>query len=189
MNERVTGRTGVNIPSDHPSDARNREDLLAALKSARLRHGFNYVQLGRRNGRGDKWVGDLENRSDSLHWRFDNVWEWGRAVGVDIFLEIEGITPLSLRKIGPLARLAINDSMFGGVGLLEYLRNLRIEMGIEQVEMGRRMGVNHGSVWDIEESDNPKISSLQRYVRAMGGSLKFVLREREPRNIMTVVPF
>jgi DNA-binding XRE family transcriptional regulator len=161
-------------------DQRNREDLAAALKSARLRHGFTYVALGNRNGHGTRWVADLENRSDSLHWRFDNVWAWGRAVGVDVGLEIEGIAPLSLLKIGPLARMSINDTIFGGVGLLEYLKTLRAEMGIEQREMARRLGVNHGSIWDVEESDNPKISSLQRYVRAMGGSLKFVLRVREP---------
>jgi DNA-binding XRE family transcriptional regulator len=142
--------------------------------------------LAHRNGRGEDWVSDLENRSNSLHWKFDNIHQWGQAVGVDIFLSIEGIAPLSLRQIGPLARMAIDSSAFGGIGLMEYLRALRIEMGVEQAEIARRMRVNTGTVWDIEESANPKISSLQRYVRALGGSLRFVLHTCEPRGLNKV---
>ena len=79
--------------------------------------------------------------------------------------------------------MAIHSSQYGGVGLLEYLKTLRIQMGIEQVEMGRRLGVNHGSIYDLEESGNPKVSSLQRYVRAMGGSLVFVVKDCEPKGV------
>lgn len=182
--------SGANTPTDHVEDLTNRQDLLRALKSARVRHGFTYIELGRRNGRGDKWVTDLENRSDSLHWRFNNVWEWGRAVGVDIFLDIDGIAPLSLQRIGPWSHLALKQSTFGGIGMLEYLRALRTDMGVDHREMARRMDVTHGTVWDIESSDNPKISTLQRYVRAMGGSLRFVLRVCEPyKNPDVVAPF
>lgn len=184
MNELVSAvkLSGVNTPTDHPMDSYSREYMRSKLRQKRLVDGLTFLQLSRGAGRGDKWASSMEGRNSSLHWKFDDLWLWGRTLGLDIFLEIDGIAPLSLLKIGPLARMAINDSIFGGVGLLEYLKTLRIEMGIEQVEMGRRLGVNHGSIWDLEESDNPKVSSLQRYVRAMGGSLKFVVRDYEPPN-------
>lgn len=60
------------------------------------------------------------------------------------------------------------------------LRSVRKRLHISQTEIAHAMGVTSGAVCQLENSMDPKFSSLQRWARAAGGELGLVLAF--PRN-------
>jgi hypothetical protein len=169
-------RSGVNTPIDHESDRFAREGIRNTLIDYRVTHLRKSARhAGLAAGRSKAWMRDLENRevSNSLHWKFNEVHAWSAAVGLDFLVGLENIAVLPIDLIGPLMRTAVRQSAFGGVGMMEYLRTVRLEMGVAEKVLADRLQLGRGSVWDLENSDNPKVSSLQRYARALGGVIVF----------------
>lgn len=168
--------SGVNTPIDHEADRLSREEIRTTLVQCRVVHQRKSARhCALAAGRAKSWMRDLENPkvSNSLHWKFNEVHAWSSAVGLDFMVGLEGIAVLPIDLIGPLMRTAIRQSAFGGVGMLEYLQTLREQMGVRQSVLAQRLGAGRGSMWDLENSDNPKISTLQRYARALGGLIVF----------------
>jgi transcriptional regulator with XRE-family HTH domain len=52
--------------------------------------------------------------------------------------------------------------------IIAALVRVRRELGVTQVEMARAMQISQVSVSQIEHSDDPHLSTLQRYARALG---------------------
>ncbi|WP_350318883.1 helix-turn-helix transcriptional regulator [Rhodococcus sp. MEB032] len=60
--------------------------------------------------------------------------------------------------------------------VLDKLVKLRKALGLTQSEVARRMGVRQPTVSGFEtESSDPKLSSLQRYARAVEAEIQFVV--------------
>lgn len=56
--------------------------------------------------------------------------------------------------------------------LLAYqLAELRKEMGIDQTELGKRVGMTQAGVSKFERSADPKISTLRKFARALGADI------------------
>lgn len=58
--------------------------------------------------------------------------------------------------------LVNNDSM-----LLDQLIQMRIDKGLSQTEVGRRMGVSQPTVASFEAQRDPKLSTIRRYAHAV----------------------
>lgn len=58
--------------------------------------------------------------------------------------------------------LVTNDSM-----LLDQLIQMRIDKGLSQTEVGRRMGVSQPTVASFEAQRDPKLSTIRRYAHAV----------------------
>lgn len=54
------------------------------------------------------------------------------------------------------------------------LRRLRERLAITQVELAAAMGVAQGDISRLERREDALVSSLQRYVKALGGELEIV---------------
>jgi len=57
--------------------------------------------------------------------------------------------------------------------LVQRLVSLRKSRGLTQTEVARRMGIVQGSVQSIERGDDPRISTIFRYARALGAQVTF----------------
>ena len=62
------------------------------------------------------------------------------------------------------------------------LRDLRTRSGITQGQLAKRMAVSQEFVSKLERGADPRLSSVTRYVQAMGGDVKIVvaLPNQEP---------
>lgn len=173
MTTQKSVKSTANHFHDHPDDELVRETLRQQLIQARRETGFDSRTLSRAAGRGEEWIHVLENHSPSAYWLFNNLNQWGRTVGLYVWVHPRLYPVLPEDMIGSLARAGIVSSQFSGVGFMEYCRDWRVFHGIEQRDIAYRLDIVHSTAWAIEESNNSRISSMQRYVRALGGVLEF----------------
>jgi predicted transcriptional regulator len=52
------------------------------------------------------------------------------------------------------------------------LADLRRQRGLRQEDVADRLGVHQSNISRLEQSDDPFISTLERYVKALGGRLE-----------------
>ena len=65
--------------------------------------------------------------------------------------------------------------------VVEALRQLRVEQGLSQKDLGDRLGVVQATVAQFEsEFSDPKISTIQRYARALNVSIQFEIEAQLP---------
>lgn len=65
--------------------------------------------------------------------------------------------------------------------LLDMLVGLRRTHGLTQTEVAERMGVTQPTISDLEtQTGDPRLSTVQRYARAVGAELILELRLCEP---------
>ena len=68
-----------------------------------------------------------------------------------------------------------------------HLAELRSELGINQVDLARKLGITHGGVSRIEWSVDPKLSTLCKLASALGGTLHIEISVGE-RTVSLVHP-
>lgn len=68
-----------------------------------------------------------------------------------------------------------------------HLRDLRRQLHLTQKDVAQRMDVSQRNVSKLEQGGDPRVSSLQRYVSAMGGTIRIVvtLPNEEPIDLLT----
>ena len=68
-----------------------------------------------------------------------------------------------------------------GRELISWLAGRRSELGLSQAEVAQRMQASQAAVARLESQRyDAQLSTLARYVEALGLSLDFLLRERQP---------
>lgn len=79
-------------------------------------------------------------------------------------------------------RAAIRRTATGIAKRHMALRELRQARNRTQVSMAKRLGMKQGSISRLENRANPRLSTLVRYVAAMGGQLHLIVEfpEHEP---------
>jgi DNA-binding XRE family transcriptional regulator len=81
----------------------------------------------------------------------------------------------------PAFRAAYEDAAARSA-LLRALVEQRGEHGVSQGEVAARMGTTQSAVSDLERgATDPRLSTLQRYARAIGCALHLVLKAERPR--------
>lgn len=163
---------GVNLYSDHEMDRMSRKNLYRNLERMRVMAQLSQRDVSTRAQRNPDWLKELGD-TDSYYWKFNEVHDWARALNVAIRFNTIGVAVLPEARIPTLMRVAEHTPIFTGVAMLAYFGALRDHLGYEQKYVAQRMGVNHGTMYAIENSDNPRLSTLQRYARALGGALMF----------------
>ena len=78
-------------------------------------------------------------------------------------------------KMSP-ARRARNDKAVKDELRLMLLSELRKVEALSQSELARRMGVSQPAIARLEAQDDVQVSTLQRLVEALGGSLEVIAR-------------
>lgn len=177
-----SGKSTANHFVDHPEDIMRRELLKTDLITLRRAGAVSsHKILSQRAGHGDNWLYELEQRACPRNWLFNSLYDWGRVVGVDIWVVPELNPVLPEDKISPLTRVGITMASMSGVGLMAYMKDWRVFHGITQKHIAEELNVVHSTMWSIEESTNPKISTMQRYARVLGGKVAFHVEPIKPK--------
>lgn len=163
---------GANRYSDHELDRLSRKNLFRNLERMRVMAGLSQQQVSTKAGRGQDWLKELGD-TDSYYWKYDEIHDWARALHVTLRFNTVGLAVLPEEKIPAVVLLAEQTPVFSGIAMVAYLVELRKHLGHEQKHIAQRMDVNHGTMYAIENSNNPRLSTLQRYARALGGALMF----------------
>lgn len=184
MNAPSSGQTDRSIYANkrtiHPDDEGLLQYLLRELNQSRVRQGITLAEAARRAGREAAWLSLLFNGTSSvtsLEWNY--AYRLAAGLGYVLRMEFNGASQvLPMFKIGSMMRLVETLPELGGVAMLEYLRAYRRYMEVEQKSFMESQGLSRSSAWSIENSDNPRIATVMRYARALGGRITF---ELEPR--------
>jgi DNA-binding XRE family transcriptional regulator len=82
----------------------------------------------------------------------------------------------------PKERAAIRRTAAGIAKRHMALRELRQARNRTQVSMAKRLGVKQVSISRLESREDPRLSTLTRYIDAMGGQLHLIVEfpEHEP---------
>lgn len=80
---------------------------------------------------------------------------------------MENLSPERRERIEAMAEELIQEA---------YLATLREELNLSQQKIADALGISQPAVAKIEQKDNdPRLSTLKRYVEAMGGKLKLAV--------------
>lgn len=154
------------------ADVKNRIRTLYGMRKA---IGWQVKDMQEGNGYAHGYIarmlGDERNPWD---WKWSTFANLGECLDFRPDVELRGFVLADT----PMIRIGALNPTFRGVGLLESFRLVREQMDVTGTELGRRMGCTDSSVSKIENSDNPKLASLMRYARGLGGELKFVVGEK-----------
>ncbi len=80
----------------------------------------------------------------------------------------------------PAARRTEVDELAQQIIDTNRLARLREDMGLTQTQMAGRLSINQASISQIEKRGDVRLSTLRRYVRALGGQLE--IRVKVPKH-------
>lgn len=137
--------------------------------------GVRLKDMGARNGHRREFM-RAPFREDRMPWD----WPWSTlyglvdGVGRKLLVEFHDLPEVS----SPLHEMARMLPEFGGVGAVEFLRRAREDKCVSTAEMAARLKVVQSGVNKLETSDDPRLSSIMRLARGLGGYARFKI-ERE----------
>ena len=88
----------------------------------------------------------------------------------------------------PEARHAEVDEMAQQIIDTNRLARLREDMGLTQTQMAGRLSINQASISQIEKRGDLRLSTLRRYVRALGGQLEVRVKVPKHRDVILTTP-
>lgn len=152
---------------DHGLDQSNRENCKTALRdriqkrldagltiafiSESLHHGHDFMKLA------------FREPDDTATWLWSTWFELGVGARSLVRMKISGVDDLT----HPLWDMGNVQPLYQGIGALAILKVLRQAKGVTMRDMARMMTVSRSNIYAIEESGNPRVSTLQRYARAL----------------------
>lgn len=137
--------------------------------------GMTMVAMAAKNGHSSDFM-----RTPWDDTRFPWEWHWSTLRDLCDGAEVRATLDFpGLEMPGtPLYGMGLAGNAFLGVGALESLKKIREDAGISYTEMGSLMGVVKSGVYKIETGDDPKLSSIMRYARALGGRAVYGIEEK-----------
>lgn len=159
-------------------DILNLADVKARIRclfGMRKSMGWQVKDMQQGNGHAHGYIARMLS-DDRYPWD----WKWSTLVNLGESLSFEPDVEVSGFVLAQTPMLGIGsvNPAFRGVGLLESFRLVREGLDLSAVKMGELMGCSDTTVAKIENSDNPKLASLMRYARGLGGQVKFVIGEK-----------
>jgi hypothetical protein len=157
---------------EDPEDLAHREHLRRVLISARKAgDGLTEAEVSEMLERGPRYIEEMERHSRSYFWKLPSILKWGRAVHIDLIMQTPGIPELEVtqRDFESFRKSAGVD--WDTAYTRNRLLSVQRERAIHNDEMARRLGINVGSLNRIYRSTEPRMSTLQRFARALGGEL------------------
>lgn len=181
----------ANTVNDTKTDELTREILRGMLRQARIDQGLSDAKVSFFANRKPGWAIRMENRdvSHTERWTWDDVYRWGRAVGRIVRPNPIGLNLPHLAEMKPMMLISMEQAELAGIAVLEMFRQIHEATGADQRELAEALGVGHGSMWALLNSDNPRIITLQRFARALGGELRFELERCDLPQIKINSPF
>jgi DNA-binding XRE family transcriptional regulator len=104
------------------------------------------------------------DRHPTSVWLWNQTWDLCQGALLTLRIRFVGIDATS-----PMWDMAQDLPQFQGVGAMELLKQARIDLDITNQAMADRLGIAKSAVWKSEEGSDPRLSTIQRYARALGG--------------------
>lgn len=158
-------------------DVLNLADFRAELRrliEAKNKSGVTLVAMAARNGHQPEFM-----RAPWDTDRFPWDWCWSTAyglvdgVGLRLSVEFDGLPQVSTT----FSEMAKKSPVFGGIGAMEFLKAAREDLGISQLDLAKTLKIVKSGVYKLENSDDPRLSSIMRYARGLGGSARYKIEE------------
>lgn len=104
-------------------------------------------------------------------------WDWywstfhslATALGLKPVAEVSGFDLPQTPMLG----VGLANPTFLGIGLLEAFKQAREDQGMSYEKFGERMDLVKSGVYKLEVADDPKLMSIMRYARGLGGRIRF----------------
>ena len=77
----------------------------------------------------------------------------------------------------PMYLIGRNAPGLRAVGVLEALRAYRIAQNVSASELGARVGLGSSAVAKLEAADDPRLGTILKLVRGLGGEARYKIRE------------
>ena len=178
-----TESSNVSPGLGHPYDVDHREYIRALLTDARTFRGMSATGLALAAGQPKSLITDFENRENSSHWwRMASLQRWAMVLNMqftvgfgDIGLEANRIyqkMATSDQYWADLIQGRLRQPMNEGWVAMEILANIRKERGYEEAEMADKLGIKRGTLQNMERTKSPRLSTIQRYTRGLGGMVR-----------------
>lgn len=166
----------------HVDDKINRVRLIRYLRDTQDELGISDRDLSARVGHGPNWSASLYRQNS---WRMATLQELVRAFGLTLHLEVNSKVPPIPAEGPTFSELyAANPNPArreeaARIDLMVLFGRLRKALDLSAAEVGRRMGVEGGKVTEWETGETPYflVVTAQRYFRALGAELTFVLED------------
>lgn len=170
-------RDGVNRWEEgHEEDFRNRERFQLQLWTAlhdRRRQGLKMETIARSGGVSDTTLYSLGRPVSNPI----GSWTWNTVIGIcKAVMVIPKIKVVNFDAPSVMWEAAKTNPDLLGVGVIDLLNCQRVKDGISTTDAAEAMGVGRAIVWEIEHSDNPRLSTIQRYARALQGRVEYSLK-------------
>lgn len=168
MNAHSSALPSVNrAPSlEHLDDLAEREAVRRVLAKVRQDQGLSIRQVAEAMKCDDTMVYRLEDLDvPSYYLRFGVLFSWAAALNMAYAVELDGLDGIVTPYLEEQA-----------AAVMTVLYGIRTRDGWGLPELSAKLGVSESTVRDLETSKNPRVSTAQRYTRALGGRL--LLRPR-----------
>lgn len=168
----------------NPADLTFRVEFRDRLIQLRKDMGLRQKDLGVRVGRGQIAGSRWENAATD--WRLGTVDLWVRSLDHQLVFDLRGPESAPATTHTQILR-ASRPGFDRDVALLvDECRRMRVGVGLTARELAHILGISRVAVshWENGRSLNPRISSVQRYARGLGG--RFVLDITPTRKVSHV---
>lgn len=149
---------------------------LRLVFAKRKDEGFLVKDMEALVGRGHGFLALLyDDTRIPWEWHWSTLHDLCKALNVELDMIIDVPDLVST----PMLRVGWENMNFWGVGILDAFRATRMARGMSMEVFGRdRMDLSKSGVFKLEISDDPKIHSIQRYARGLGGKITFKILEK-----------
>jgi len=86
-----------------------------------------------------------------------------------------------INKLPPDSQKRIKESAKKAIAHELSLQEMRKSLAISQTEMAERLELNQGDISKFERREDVYVSSVRRYIEAMGGKLELIAKFPERR--------
>jgi hypothetical protein len=147
---------------------------LSGLIDMRLAQGWTKTAMGAKHDHNSDF---MNPKAPTELWKWSTFYGMADGAELDVTFKIADL-PEPAGNTVPMFEMAKNAPAFLGVGLLEYFRAVRPLTGVTYRRLGDAMGIVESGVRKIEIADDPRLFSIMRYARGLGGSINFDVRIR-----------
>lgn len=183
MSARRSERSNSNISpeSEHPDDLAHREYIRGLLTDSRRWRGFSATGFALEVGAPKATFSELENpeHTPSYWWRMKSVQKWAMYLNMQFtirFGDLDADANWAYSQMmdsdaywADLVYGRTRQPLNEGWLALEILKWVRRHRKITEPELADLMGIGRQSLQNIERTKAPRLSTIQRYTRALGG--------------------
>lgn len=157
----------------NPKDKQNLAEVRFAVQKIidqAVQDGAHGTAMAAANGHAPGFMRipwDQDRRTEDWHW--STLHSLANGAGAVAVIKLGNLPEVE----SPMYEMGLINPVYLGIGTLDYLKRAREHLGLSHTVMGRSLGTVKSAVSKLEAADDPKLLSLMRLARALGGFLRY----------------